>query len=314
MPVAPRPLQFSAPLFPYDRWGGVQPIAAAARHADEIGFDGISFPEHIIMPVRPDVPPVSVVWYDNFVLAAHIATLTKRLRLIFNVMVVPYRPPVQTAKLISTLDVISNGRLVVGVGAGWLRGEFRTLGLPHAERGAMTDDYLRAMKALWTQDRPSYAGKYASFANLAFLPKCVQKPHVPLWIGGSGPRPLRRVVELGDGWAPMVGELDPLARDIARIKDEAKAAGRDPAALDFSFSIIVGEQDPASEMARSHVTKERNVVRDQAASPQAIIDLIGRHRDAGFTHLGISFSWQTPADYMKQLDWFAARIMPAFKK
>lgn len=306
-------MHFSIPLFPYDRWGGVEPIVKAAQQAEAMGFFGVTFPEHIIMPVRPDVPPVSVVWYDNFVLAAHIATLTRRLRLIFNVMVVPYRPPVQTAKMVSTLDAVSNGRLIVGVGAGWLRGEFRTLGVPHAERGTITDEYLRAMKALWTQEKPAFAGKYVSFANIAFLPKCVQQPHVPLWIGGSGPRPLARVVELGDGWAPMVGELPALQRDIATIKDKVRAAGRDPTRLEFSFSIAFGERDESSERARTHASRGAAEQRPLARAPGEVVDLVGQHREAGFTHLGLSFNWETPADYLKQLEWFAAKVMPAFK-
>ncbi len=313
MTATRKPLGFSAPLFPYDRWGGVQPMVRAVQRAEEMGFAAVQFPEHIVMPVRPDVPPVSAVWYDNFVLASHMASLTKSIRLIFNVMVVPYRPPVQTAKLISTLDVVSGGRLTVGCGAGWLRGEFRVLGVPHAERGALTDEYLRAMKVLWTQDNPEFQGKYVSFSRLAFLPKCVQKPHVPLWIGGSGPRPRARVIELGDGWAPMVGELPDLKRDIATVKELAKAAGRDPERLDFSFSIAFGERDETSEKARTHASQGAAEQRPLATTADAVIELAGRYRDAGFTHLALSFNWRTVADYERQLEWFAGKVMPAFK-
>ncbi|MBI3744001.1 MAG: TIGR03619 family F420-dependent LLM class oxidoreductase, partial [Chloroflexi bacterium] len=237
--MAKKPVHFSVGLFPYDRWGGIKPIADAAKHADDLGFYGLTFPEHIVMPVRPDVPPVSVMWYDNFVLASHVATLTKRIRLIFNVMVIPYRNPVVAAKLISTLDQVSNGRLTVGVGAGWLRGEFRVLGVNAEERGPLTDEYLRAMKVLWTEANPEFRGKYVSFSRFAFEPKCVQKPHVRLWMGGSGKAPMRRVIEIGDGWAPMTGDLPDLKRDISLIKERAIAAGRDPEALDFSYSLVV---------------------------------------------------------------------------
>ena len=224
MPQA-KAVNFTMPVFPYDRWGGIEPLARSVKAAEELGFWGVRLPEHIIMPVRPGAPSVSTVWYDNFVLGAHLATLTERIKIVFSVMVIPYRPPVQTAKLIATLDQVSKGRLIVGTGVGWMRGEFRVLGLSHAERGAVTDDYLAAMRELWTSDAPSYEGKYARFGNIAFEPKCYQQPHVPLWIGGSGPAAERRVAEFGDGWIPMVGELPGLADDVARIKAATTARG-----------------------------------------------------------------------------------------
>ncbi|MEE9286181.1 MAG: TIGR03619 family F420-dependent LLM class oxidoreductase [Dehalococcoidia bacterium] len=313
MATTTKPMRFSINLFPYDRWGGIEPIVQAAQRADELGFFGITFPEHIIMPVRPDVPPVSAVWYDNFVLASHVASLTRRVRLIFNVMVVPYRPPVQMAKLVSTLDVVSQGRLILGVGAGWMRGEFRVLGLPHDERGAMTDEYLRAMRTLWTEENPEFQGKYVSFARLAFLPKCVQKPHVPIWVGGSGPRPLRRVVEMGDGWSPMVGTLEELARDIAWIKERVRAVGRDPDVLDFSYGVTIGERDEASEMASRHAARSERVARESASSADEAIAMVRRHQEAGLNHLGVGWKWEGLADYMERLEWFASEVLPAFR-
>ncbi len=307
-------MKFQVALFPYDRWNGIEAMGEAALAAEELGFDGLSFPDHVIMPVRPDVPPVSTVWYDNFVLASHLATLTSRIRLVFNVLVVPYRPAVQLAKLLSTLDVVSHGRITLGVGAGWLRGEFRVLGIPFAERGAMTDDSLRAMKALWTQERPEFKGKYASFSDLAFEPKCVQQPHIPIWVGGSGPRALKRVLELGDGWSPMTGKLEELARDIDWIKSQVRERGRDPETLDFAYGISFGDSDPERDRAVSHVShsEQPRQVRQSTSehhSPDALVDTIGRHREAGFTHLGLSFGWERPADYRRQLEWFAKHVL-----
>jgi probable F420-dependent oxidoreductase len=258
------------------------------------------------------VPPVSAVWYDNFVLGAYLATLTKRIRLLFSVMVVPYRPPVQMAKLISTLDVVSNGRLTVGVGAGWLKGEFRVLGVPYEERGALTDEYLRAMKALWTMDNPEFQGKHVAFTRLAFEPKCVQKPHAPVWIGGSGPRPRRRVVELGDGWMPMVGDLPELAKEIALVKEQARRAGRDGEKLSFNASVAFGERDETSETARAHASRGAAEKRALASSPGEVTELVGRYREAGFTNLSLSFNWRTPDEYIRQIEWFAGKVMPAF--
>ncbi len=311
MPPAHKPVSFSLPLFPYDRWGGIDAIGRIAVAADELGFGGLQFPDHVIMPLKPGAPPVSTVWYDNFVLAAHLATLTQRVRFIFNVLVVPYRPAVLLAKLVSTLDVVSRGRLTLGVGAGWIKGEFRILGVPFEERGALTDDTLRAMKVLWTEPDPKYEGTHTRFASLAFEPRCVQQPHVPIWVGGSGPGPLRRVVELGDGWSPMTGSLDELARDVAWIREQAQARGRDPDAFDFASGIAFGERDPERDRARSHAAGTdltRGGSRPQ--SPQEILDQVARLREIGFGHLSVSFPWREPAEYLERMQWFAAELMP----
>lgn len=309
----PNPMRFSFAPFPYDRWGGVEPLARAAKRADELGYFGIIMPEHIIMPVRPDVPPVSTVWYDNFVLGAHLATLTKRLRLVMLVMVVPYRPPVQMAKLVSTLDVVSNGRLILGVGAGWMRGEFRTLGIDHAKRGDLTDEYLRAMIALWTQERPQFEGPTVKFSNIAFEPKCVQKPHVPIWVGGSGPRPIRRLVELGDGWAPMVGGIETLPKELASVKAAIRAAGRDPEAMDFTHNFTAGELDPAAVKARAHASSGVYRPMKPLETPEEITAELRRFHEAGFNHISLTLNWKTPNDMIQKMEWFADKVMPAFR-
>lgn len=299
---------FHLSLFPYDRWGGLDAMGEMARLADDLGFGGLGLPDHVAMPVRPGREAVSVVWYDPFVLASHLATLTRRLRLVFNVLVVPYRHPVVLAKAVSTLDVVSGGRVTLGVGAGWLKGEFRLLGIPFEERGARTDEALRAMKALWTRDRPEFEGRTVSFSNLAFEPKCVQRPHVRLWIGGSGPAPLRRAAELGDGWSPMTGDLSELERGVSWIRERARAVGRDPVALDFAFGIAIG-RDPQRDRARSHAAGAAQDA-DVPDSSDAIVDRAGRLREIGFDHIGLSFAWERPVDYLRRLEALAKDVLP----
>lgn len=307
-------MQFSVPLFPYDRWGSVDAIAEAAELADELGIHALQFPDHVFMPVVEGRPDVSVVWYDNFVLGAYLAARTTRLRFIFNVLVVPYRPPILLAKAISTLDTVSKGRLTLGVGAGWLKGEFRVLGVPFEKRGALTDEYLRAMKVLWTEERPSFEGPTVEFSRIAFAPRCVQQPHVPIWVGGSGPAPLRRALELGDGWSPMVGELDELAREVAQLKQQLAERGRDPATFRFNSSISFGEPDALRETARRHASHGgERTERNAPSSPEAVAELIGRYREAGFTNLTLSFGWEKPADYLRKLEWLAAKVLPLLR-
>ncbi len=306
-------MKFSLGIFPYERFEGIGPLAEVVQRAEELGFFGVQFPEHIVLPAREGAPSVTWVWYDNCILVAHLATLTSRLRFIFNVMVVPYRPPILAAKLLATLDVVSQGRLILGVGSGWLKDEFRSLGVPLGERGAIMDEYLRAMKTLWTQEPATFEGKHVSFSNVSFLPKPLQKPHIPIWFGGSGPRPLRRLVELeGDGWCPMKGTLEELARDTRWIREQVRERGRDPDSMDFSFLLSVGKVDPVTAKAVEHAGASEAIQAPPATAPQAI-EAIRRYQAAGCTHMGIGFSWEDAKDLVRQMEWFAAEVMPAFR-
>src|SRR5215471_5096687 len=151
---------------------------------------------------------------------------------------------IATAKILATIDVLSGGRLILGVGAGWMREEFALLGAPFAERGTVTDEYLEAFKALWTQQRPTYTGRHVNFAEVIFEPKPIQKPHPPIWVGGESPAALRRAVKLGDAWYPgnnsQTEPLDTparLATAIASLRRLAQTAGCDPASL--AVNLIV---------------------------------------------------------------------------
>ena len=305
-------MSFSVPLFPYDRWPDVDAIAEIARHAEELGFEALTFPDHVIMPVRPDAPTVSTRWYDNAVLTAYLAARTERIRFFYNALVFPYRPAIQLAKQLATADVVSGGRLTVGVASGWLRGEFRTLGVPFRERGAITDEYLQALKRLWTEDSPEFQGRYVSFRDIAFEPRCVQKPHVPLWIAGQGSVPLRRVIEYGDGWTPMVGSLEELERSGNWIREELAERGRDPDSVTFAFGLNFGEPDPIREQASSHASqgRARRVRPQREAGP--IVERLEAYRAIGFSHISVSFGWETVADYRREMEFFAAQVMPAF--
>ena len=158
-------------------------------------------------------------------------------------VVVPHRNPLVAAKALATLDVVSQGRLVVGVGVGWMREEFEALGLPpFEERGAVTDEYIRAYKELWTSDNPSFEGKYCRFDNISFLPKPVQKPHPPIWVGGESRPAFRRTAELADGWYPLgsnptfpMGTPEQLAAGLKVLGSYARRFGRDPSEIEIIY-------------------------------------------------------------------------------
>jgi probable F420-dependent oxidoreductase len=177
---------------------------------------------------------------------AFVAAKTSRLRLVSSVMIVPYRNPVLTAKALATIDVLSKGRVTVGVGVGWMREEFEALGAPDFDRrGAVTDEYLRIFKTLWTESPASFAGRFYRFDALRCQPQPVQKPHPPIWVGGHSKPALRRAAQLGDGWHPVganpavplpPAELRALLDELYRL---AEAHGRDPKSLTISYKAPV---------------------------------------------------------------------------
>lgn len=220
--------------------------------AEELGYDLVAAGDHVLVPQSivsryPYSPTGEYPGYfsgeymEVLTLLTFLAAKTQRLRMATGVLVVPHRPPLIAAKIISTLDHLSKGRVVVGIGAGWMKEEFDVLGLPaFQERGDVTDEYVKAFKELWTSDTPSFEGKYCSFSDIAFLPKPVQKPHPPIWVGGESPRAMRRTVELADGWYPLGNNPEfPMAtpgelqRGIDRLKRYADRAGRDSSEIEI---------------------------------------------------------------------------------
>ena len=177
---------------------------------------------------------------------AFLAGQTSFIRLVTSVMVVPHRSPVVTAKMLSTLDVLSRGRVTVGVGTGWLEEEFQALETqPFAERGAVTDEYIQVFKELWTSDSPRFDGKYCRFSNIDFLPKPIQKPHPPIWVGGEGRRAIRRAAQLGDGWQPLgnnnrfpTATVEDLTVGIKRLDVELERAGRPVGSLEVTSRML----------------------------------------------------------------------------
>ena len=229
-------------------------LAGMARRGEELGYDSLSTGDHIVVPRSIDSPypyteggefpgAPSGDSMEMLILLSFLAGQTQAIRLICGVVVVPHRNPLVAAKALATLDVVSQGRLVVGVGVGWMREEFEALGLPpFEERGAVTDEYIRAYKELWTSDNPSFEGKYCRFDNISFLPKPVQKPHPPIWVGGESRPAFRRTAELADGWYPLgsnptfpMGTPEQLAAGLKVLGSYARRFGRDPSEIEIIY-------------------------------------------------------------------------------
>ena len=229
-------------------------LGIIARKGEEFGFDTLLTGDHILVPKNiSSVYPYteggefpgsgSGESMEQITLLSYIAGQTSKIRLVTSVLIVPHRNPLIAAKSLATLDLLSGGRLVVGVGVGWMREEFQALGLPpFEERGAVTDEYIRAFKVLWTEDDPHFEGKYISFDDISFLPKPVQKPHPPIWVGGESRPALRRTAELADGWYPLgsnptfpMGTPEQLKAGLKRLAGYAERFGRDPSTIETIY-------------------------------------------------------------------------------
>jgi probable F420-dependent oxidoreductase len=212
-------------------------IRTVATTAERLGYDVLWTAEHIIFPQTITSPypyggrfpyPVTDPILDVVATLSYVAALTSRIKLGSSVLVLPYRNPIVLAKQLASLDVLSDGRVLLGVAGGWLAEEFDMLGVPFRERGRRMDEYLALLRALWTEERVTFRGRWFDLHEAAFFPKPVQQP-LPIWIGGASPAALRRVARFGDGWiAAPRPTLDDLAHDIAAIRRHAEAAGRDP--------------------------------------------------------------------------------------
>lgn len=236
--------------------------ALVAHKAEALGFDSLWLPEHPIIPVRHRTPyPVGdgtipenyARLPDPFVALALAAGATTRIKLGTGICLVPEREPMVMAKEVATLDFYSGGRVLFGIGGGWLADETEIFGVEFRKRWPVTREYVAAMKRLWTEPQASFEGEFVRFAPVKSYPKPVQKPHPPVIIGAGGlgagnERALRDVVAMGDGWMPIVLTPPQLAEELARLHRMCAEAGRDYNAMDISMLLMAPGDDPAREL------------------------------------------------------------------
>jgi len=198
--------------------GSIEPavLAGRARRAEEAGFESIWVGDHVALPreARGDTE----ARLDAVTALAYLAAVTTRVRLGFGVLVLPQRQPVLMAKQITSIDVLSGGRVIVGIGAGYVEPELRATGVPLAERGARTDEYLAAMRELWTSPEPTFDGRFVSFDGVFQTPRPVQKPHPPVVVGGHSDAAMRRAVRSANGWYGVYVDLAETAELLARLR------------------------------------------------------------------------------------------------
>ncbi len=237
-------------------------VVEAARRAEALGYDSLVVTDHIVIPRRIEsrypynatgriaVPP-DADYLEPLSMLCFLAGATTRIRFGPSVLVLPYRNPVLTAKMLATIDVLSGGRLFVGVGVGWMSEEFEVMGSPPFEaRGAVADEWLQLFIKLWTEDNPVFEGTFYRVRDIGCFPKPVQKPHPPIFVGGNSRPAIRRAAKYGQSWHAFRIPADELRGHVAYLKDEVSAAGRPAAACGLSVRYGVRVVGPGGDATR----------------------------------------------------------------
>src|SRR6266849_6574155 len=237
-----------------NNWGveAPQQVLAFGPVAEELGYDSIWVMDHLFnngyIRERLDDKP----YYHPLATLSYLAATTRRVRLGTSVLVLPYHNPVELAKYAASLDQMSGGRVILGVGVGAMTEEFESLGVPFRQRGALTNECMAIMRELWTSPDPYDKSERWNLTGFKFSPKPVQQPAIPLWVGGSSPGALRRAATMGDGWHPSGMSPDEFAAGREEVRKQAAAAGRDPNALTMSIRVEVEvDRRPSSPRAAS---------------------------------------------------------------
>jgi probable F420-dependent oxidoreductase len=275
-------------------------VATFAREADRRGVASLWVSDHVVFPRTatgsypggrfphpPDKP-----YLEPVVTLAAAAICTTHARLGASVFILGHRHPVVMAKMLTSIDALSGGRLICGVGVGWWREELEILGAPFHQRGRQADEILRVFTALWSEDNPSFEGEFFRFRNLGFAPKPVQKPRPPIWVGGDSPGAFRRVVTLGDGWHATSKSPAELREALPRLRAAADRAGRDFDTLTLSL---------------------RFTLRDDllAKGAQVVVDSLAEYKRLGLGHILLEFRRDDLGRMLEILDLVTGTVRPA---
>lgn len=297
-------------------------LVALAKHAEAVGLSYLGFSDHVVIARKIDSrypysesgdwPGVATGYcLEQLSCLAYAAAVTRRIRLLTSVMVIPHRPAVLTAKTLATVDVLSKGRVTVGVGVGWMSEEMAALASPpYEKRGAASNEYIRAFRTLWRDEKPAFDGRFVRFSDIMFEPKPMQPGGLPIWVGGEGLAARRRAGELGDGWYPTIRNPniplhDPavFAASLADVRRHASNAGRNPAALDvalFAPGYSLGSSLMGPDGQRMAFTGSAGEI---AADARAFADI-------GVKHINIGFESNDLADAMDKIEQLAKEVMP----
>jgi probable F420-dependent oxidoreductase len=272
-----------------------QGIRRFVKRAEELGFESVLAGDHIVLPTggTDQYPytadgsfsrPTDEPFLETMTMLGFMAACTETIKLGSTVIILPYRNPIVQAKMFASLDVLTNGRMICGGGVGWLEKEFETLGVPYDQRGPMSDECLQIFKILWTEPDPEFHGKFYQFEGIQFNPKPVQKPYIPIWVGGHTRRALRRTARYGDCWHTTRQTPDFVARNLPYLRQQSEKAGRDPASISISLKRSLHFTDLGT--AEGGSVRSGGVV---IGTTQEVIDDVYYCRELGIDQLTYDF-------------------------
>ena len=295
-------------------------IRRFVQRAEELGFESVLAGDHLLLPTggTNQYPytadgsfsrPADEPFLETMTLLGYMAACTDTIKLGSTVIILPYRNPLVQAKMFASLDVLTGGRMICGVGVGWLEQEFDTLGVPYAERGPMSDEFLEIFRVLWTQANPEFHGKYYDIEGIQFYPKPVQQPHLPIWVGGHSRPALRRVARYGDCWHTTRQTPDFVAQNLPYLRAQTERAGRDPAAISISLKRSLHFTD-------LDATQEASVLTGGAviATTQEVIDDVHYCRELGIDQLTYDFRVEGLEAGIRVMEHLAAEVLPVARR
>ena len=278
-------------------------LRTTLQRAEALGYDSVWVSDHVVTPEHL-LSSVGPTFYDAFVVLSYAAAFTRRVKLGSSVIVVPYRNPLVVAKMLATLDVLSQGRVIFGVGAGGAPDEFKALGVPSSQRGRRTDEYLRLMIALWTEDPTDFRGRFFSFEGVRFQPKPLQKPHPPIWVGGRSDAALRRAVALGQAWHPTAMPMDRLVGRMEQLTRFAEDAGQPEG------PVVTVHQ--GIRITANSVPTDGDQRRPGRGTTAELREDMARYRELGIADVVCNFSTSGPGELSEAMEMFASDVMAYF--
>jgi probable F420-dependent oxidoreductase len=292
-----------------NNWGIEDPqqVLAFGPLAEELGYDSVWVMDHLFnngyIRERLDGKP----YYNPLATLSYLAATTKNVLLGTSVLVLPYHNPIELAKYTATLDQMSGGRVTLGVGVGAMIEEFNALGISMKRRGSLTNECIAIIKELWTNEDPSYHSQRWNFSDLKFSPKPLQKPHIPIWVGGASPGAMRRAGTMGDGWHPSGVSAEDYSISRRNIQELALAAGRDPESLTWSARVEVEAHGaPSSDRAASRA-------RISGSNVDQMIAGISAYQTAGVEHIVLALNTGEVARITELMKTIAQRVIPEFR-
>jgi probable F420-dependent oxidoreductase len=271
-----------------------------AKQAEALGYDMIAVPEHFIIP-NEHLALSGPHYFHAAAAQGYFAGATEKILINSCIAILPLQHPIITAKALSTLDWLSGGRMVATFGVGWLQREFDILGVPFHERGRMAEEYLAAIIELWTSESPAFEGRYVSFRDVAFEPKPVQKPHIPIWMGGDADAVLRRAARYASGWWPFLTPPEALAQRIDFIRSQPEFDGK-------PFEVMYGMS--TARVGEGHTVQDAPGARPGLGAQQ-IVDRLNWLSEQGVTMSSVPVPpVRDTSEYLDYARWVIEEIRP----